>query len=253
MTPPRIRTLFPLAILGLISSILVATLCAAFPANGSTRRSAYLRHGPNIIGIGRAAGFGVEDFGWYVDADDQLADYVENGLQNAPASALPYWTSLWEPGTVAAVRAAQSPNAGVWPNQQELGAGWPFIALRALRRAQPMNATPRAVPWTGAIAAGQRSFPTGPRSSWVVDRQLPLIPVWRGLLLDTLFYALLLWLLAQALTRLRASRRARKNLCPTCAYDLRATPQHLPCPECGTPRPNQSRAAQAPAGTGAAS
>lgn len=34
---------------------------------------------------------------------------------------------------------------------------------------------------------------------------------------------------------LRSRRRARAGLCPTCRYDLAATPAGAPCPECGTP------------------
>ena len=34
---------------------------------------------------------------------------------------------------------------------------------------------------------------------------------------------------------LRSRRRARAGLCPTCRYDLAATPTGAPCPECGTP------------------
>jgi hypothetical protein len=50
-------------------------------------------------------------------------------------------------------------------------------------------------------------------------------PAWPVVLLSGLMPA------ASALARLRAVRRKRAGHCPTCGYDLRATPDR--CPECG--------------------
>jgi hypothetical protein len=50
-------------------------------------------------------------------------------------------------------------------------------------------------------------------------------------LASMVFAALLLYRIRQR----RLLRRLGQNLCPTCAYDLRATPHQ--CPECGTARP----------------
>ena len=51
--------------------------------------------------------------------------------------------------------------------------------------------------------------------------------------INTVFYALILWLLFAATFALRRWRRIRRGLCPKCAYDLRGRPQGSGCPECG--------------------
>ena len=74
---------------------------------------------------------------------------------------------------------------------------------------------------------------------------LPLRPLWPGFAINTVFYALVLWLLFAAPFALRRRRRIKRGLCPKCAYDLRGSrrgphPNPLPegegetvCPECG--------------------
>ena len=64
---------------------------------------------------------------------------------------------------------------------------------------------------------------------------LPLRPIWPGFAINTVFYALVLWLLFAApfaLRRLRGGRRIKRGLCPKCAYDLRGSSGET-CPECG--------------------
>jgi ssDNA-binding Zn-finger/Zn-ribbon topoisomerase 1 len=70
-----------------------------------------------------------------------------------------------------------------------------------------------------------------------------IVPYWFCILL--LLFLPTLWL-RYGLPHLRARRRAAANLCPTCGYDLRATPQGRRCPECGTAPAEQATAAIAP-------
>jgi hypothetical protein len=71
---------------------------------------------------------------------------------------------------------------------------------------------------------------------------LPTRILWPGFVINTLFYAVILWLLFAAPFVLRRRRRIKRGRCPKCAYDLRGRPSHADaCPECGfTRRPQQS-------------
>lgn len=64
-------------------------------------------------------------------------------------------------------------------------------------------------------------------------RLLPLQPITRGFAINTLFYAVILWLLFAAPLALRRRRRIKRGQCPACAYDLRGSDSPK-CPECGT-------------------
>ncbi|HWH71605.1 MAG TPA: hypothetical protein VNT26_19690, partial [Candidatus Sulfotelmatobacter sp.] len=60
------------------------------------------------------------------------------------------------------------------------------------------------------------------------------LPYW--LLLPTTALLPAIYLATTFRRHLRARRRLTAGLCPTCGYDLRATPER--CPECGTPSPS---------------
>jgi hypothetical protein len=60
----------------------------------------------------------------------------------------------------------------------------------------------------------------------------PLAPIWPGFVVDTLFYAVFLWLLIPGPFVLRRSIRVNRGRCPKCGYDLRG--EHAAgCPEYG--------------------
>ncbi|HVP73606.1 MAG TPA: hypothetical protein VMS30_07700 [Phycisphaerales bacterium] len=63
-------------------------------------------------------------------------------------------------------------------------------------------------------------------------RPYPLIPIWPGFAINTVFYALVLWLLFAAPFALRRWRRIKRGLCPKCAYPVGTNEV---CTECGHP------------------
>ena len=66
--------------------------------------------------------------------------------------------------------------------------------------------------------------------------ELPIGPVWSGLIFNTLFYAAILGLPFFAFA-LRRWRRIQRGLCPKCAYPVGTSDV---CTECGAPSPRPS-------------
>ncbi len=64
----------------------------------------------------------------------------------------------------------------------------------------------------------------------LAPRALPVIIIWPGFIINTLFYALLLWLLVAAPFAARRLLRRRRGLCEKYAYPIGVSPV---CTECG--------------------
>ncbi len=89
---------------------------------------------------------------------------------------------------------------------------------------------------TGAIEPAWRH---GPYISGL-PRALPLRPIPGGFLINTLFYAVVLWLLLICgLFALRRQIRRLRGLCPKCGYPMG---ESSVCTECGEALPQRSRA-----------
>ncbi len=66
--------------------------------------------------------------------------------------------------------------------------------------------------------------------------RMPLRALWPGFAINTVFYAVVLWMLFAAPFALRRRRRIKRGLCPKCAYPVGT---NAVCTECGaavTPR-----------------
>ena len=193
----------------------------------------------------------------YVNVDDMPVQKLL--IYNLPRPALPsetriFWilvennsfgsTHLWGLGFVETdqtkAKTEHIPHIPAWslfsdpPTTRmtltEKSKGWPF----------------RTLYWVQTRYRGKR-FSTN-QHVWIVQKQpwnawiipntpgnaiyLPLAPIWSGLLLNTFFYAAILWLFIPGPFVLRRAIRRRRGLCVKCSYDLRGA-DHEACPECG--------------------
>ena len=124
--------------------------------------------------------------------------------------------------------------------------GWPFRTLYWVRSDRYYKLPGRTYFWT---RTGPSRRITTKQHVWIVIKQpwnawflpkkgrkeiyLPVAPIWKGLLLNTFFYALLIRLFMAAPGRIRRMILVKRGLCIKCAYDLRGA-DHEACPECGT-------------------
>lgn len=114
------------------------------------------------------------------------------------------------------------------------GFGWPFRCLKSI---STQSGLPRALhEYQGSLRIHYKSRPA---HRWFLldpfESRVPLLPIWHGLILNSLIYAAPLCLLGWTLTILRSRHRHKRGHCPNCNYDL-LSDFTTGCPECGWDR-----------------
>ncbi len=94
-----------------------------------------------------------------------------------------------------------------WETIVALEYGWP---ARAMLKHTPMSSSSRS--WQTGLVLRQESEP------------MPLIPLWPGFLLNTLFYAAPWWFIVATPGATRRWRRRHRGRCVHCGYDLAGLP-----------------------------
>ncbi len=108
--------------------------------------------------------------------------------------------------------------------------GWPFLACWCELQDDD-NPAPFGL-IEGGIAL-EPSVPPPGGDPFETFRALPYRPIWRGLVLDTVTFAVAWPLLLFAPGFVRRELRRRRGLCLHCAYPRVGLAQGTPCPECG--------------------
>ena len=102
----------------------------------------------------------------------------------------------------------------------EQARGWPCLSMSGALRATTVSERRPSQCWSLTIGM----------------TALPLRPIWPGFAVNTIFYAVVLWMLCYSALALRRFIRVRRGLCPTCAYPMG---ESSVCSECGRELPNR--------------
>ena len=104
---------------------------------------------------------------------------------------------------------------------------------------------PCLVTWSQGVlrysSMSSRSHVILGRGSWEIPFMQPtngvqpsvgFFPIWHGVIVNTIFYGAILWLLTLGPFTMRRFIRAKRGNCIKCGYDL-SHAEHEVCPECG--------------------
>lgn len=205
-----------LVAVGLALSVLVAWSFAAVPAASGLSL--------NEIGVERVNG----RMWTVIRFDTAGSTFVASSFRSDPGGSF----ALKEvpPRTLWPSWAAQpvAPPADTATFDRWIAHGWPCRCVR--------------VHYASVFAAGARPVSTSEvriptqlpdakwGSGWAAPRDLPVVPVWAGLVVNAAVFSLL-WALACWVWRSsRRARAARRRLCPACKYPRGASAR---CSECG--------------------
>ena len=204
------------ALLGLLTTVLVAWVCVFLPVRGPIYSPlelgratvwTYESHGRGFDSVGFSF---VPEVGVSVSlTGEDLAALDANGIVAGPNGRGPFqeWVRLPPVGV---------PTRYTWTAV----AGWPFRAL-----SNHFEGVRFAAPPTPALRIPVRGG------------YLPLAPMWCGLFADFAFYTLAWAALIVGLPRMRQARRRWRGHCVKCTYGRRGIPNDSPCPECGAVGP----------------
>ncbi|MEQ9097115.1 MAG: hypothetical protein RIE32_12725 [Phycisphaerales bacterium] len=173
----------------------------------------------------------------------------------APHAQFQYRSDWSAPGWRAHVEGITVPgpgNGATGRSQERMAwfeSGWPRLAMahgsytgyfydgptnRVETRTGPVSLRGGllVMPWrAGPI---NRPLQLYPRYDCFERTTLAVLPIWPGFLLNTLLYALLLFVPARIPRAVRRALRRRRGRCIRCGYDRSGLDPDAACPECGT-------------------
>jgi hypothetical protein len=216
---PRLPAILALLLIGVLLNVAVAWTCAYLGAFGAFTARQYDVGGGRYWSVLLWESFGSRRLVYVQDVSD-LIDI--RGLEG-PLPPLPAWCRLGRaerssPGSTVVLEAAEAH-------------GWPLLSMST---AFASGTPPPSFHARGPLEGVEIEPPADAANLYDASgRTLPLRPVWLGFAADTLFFAVVAWLLISVPVVLRRVSRAGRGVCPACGYP---PGESAVCPECGTPR-----------------
>ncbi len=216
-------------LLGAVVNVAVAWGCAAWPRvfhSPPNYREGFTRHGTGFndwsVHTSRAAGFYRADSLWTTGS----SEFIGSEPKSTAQQVLPAWAEF--------ARPRSTDPADRYCIRIVDARGWPWLALWSGQEVVGFPPPGSTVGGSVTITRGYFLPREGakPFSHYTGVRVLPLAPVLPGFLMNTLFYAVILWLLWSTPFATRRLIRKRRGRCVRCGYDLRHA-EHEACPECG--------------------
>jgi len=154
--------------------------------------------------------------------------FYKPGACHVSGQAVP-WGSFQEihrPHWSVTARPPTDQDLALGRGVQEFARGWPMLSQYYRWNHTTRNVDDLEWGWQIVWLTGRRGQEEG--------NVLPLAVIWRGFAVNTVLYAIILWLLIPGPFALRRLIRMKRGRCPKCGYDLRGDPSGgAGCPECG--------------------
>lgn len=161
-------------------------------------------------------------FSHYIGTTWEMVDaYAESGfyrykLASYPIKKEPWWSSCQQNLVIEFQPSHQRYIEEAW--------GWPMVCMKlSINFYSRKDGTMEII---SGLTFGTRTYPI--REARLI---LPIKPIWRGLLVNTSFYAFITWFVLFGRVLWRNSIRRKRGQCLYCRYSVRDLPV---CPECGS-------------------
>jgi hypothetical protein len=226
------KRIFIFLLAGAIVNVAVAWGCAGWSSFRPVPDVAIrcdIRGNKYWILVARQSGFGIDrtDLAGHLPAPTetnlQQTVYFRASIHSQELTAVPVVSLPWS-------RLGQTNNRVAVINEDEQVCGWPFRAMWCSIGqwyGQP-DGSYSPVDDNGSMIMIKCSAGAGNGP----ERYLPLIAIWPGFAINTIFYAAILWGLFTLPGVVKRHRRRKRGLCPACAYPIGTWGGEV-CTECG--------------------